>query len=148
MYIEFIDYDLKLSNGEIIKISELDLGRISEFYIREYIKLRKNIVKWIPIIPRAVVEEAKLGYDRNFVKLLGSPPYSVLMRLDNLKCNERYFCASYSPSLCEMKPKKSKKEEDFQRCWVYESLIRDERILISSLVFKWKEGFNIVIIDD
>jgi len=148
MYIEFVDYHIKLSNGETINIAELDLNRVDDLYIREYFSVKRKIVQWIPFIPRKIIEEAKTGYDSNFKKYLGSPPQAVLNRIDNTKCNERYFCASYRPDLCTLKPSIQKREGDYPRCWLYESIMKSERLILSSLIFKMKEGFHIIIVSD
>lgn len=147
MFIEFFDYEIKLSSGDILSISEVDIDRISDKDLLSVIKTRQSPLDWVPYITRSVMEEAKLGYDTNFKKSIGIEPIAQFKRLPTNLCYFRKKCASYEYEACLMKPKsKSRRAKEFPPCWMIDQDNEKERFLITSMIFKWRDNFRVIIV--
>jgi hypothetical protein len=147
MYLEFLEYSLTLSTNEIIRISELDIGRIDDEEFIRIISSRPPPLDWVPYLSRSILEEAKIGHDTRLLNQLGSPPSACLLRLPTFKCSERVMCASYQKS-CELIPLRRYKSGEFPRCWTIDSGDSKQSQLITSIVFRWLENERVIIVTD
>ena len=133
---------MKISTGEIIKIAEVDLNRLND----EYKPLIIINHLHLPVISRSILEEAKLGYDTNFKNHLGVPPDITISHLTDKSCYDKYTCASHDNLICKMTPKPKRERKAFPVCWVVNAENKMVREVVTSLIFKLREGFRIFIV--
>ncbi len=84
-------YKIRLSTREFINITE---------FIET--PLLDRILDLCTKMPREIIEEAKMGYDTNFKKLLGRDPKSCLGILD-ASCDLKSECQMFNSSECSSK---------------------------------------------
>jgi len=145
MYIEFYDYLLHVSTGETLKISEIDIGRIADEDFVQILKDRPKPLDWVPYIYKSIMEEAKIGYDKKLLDLIGVPPHAALLRLSSYKCSERKDCLSSQPK-CTLIPLRKYKSREFPSCWLYESGDQKSSELITSIIFKWLDNERVIVV--
>ena len=145
MYLDFNDFPIKLRNGETIHVSELCLNRLNDPNVKQIILSKISPLDWVPYIEEDVMNEAKRGLDINFKDKIGVPPEAALKRVKSGLCAERKTCASYKYEECllRIKPKYEKKE--FPRCWMVDEPDQLIREVITSVIFKWREGRRVIV---
>ena len=141
------EYDLPLSNGEILRIAEYNFGLLESEFIT-ILKNRNPPLDRLTYVNAGIMEEVKIGYDRNFVSLLRTPPISLMQKVGSLKCYDRRECASYDPIDCLMRMKPVREPKAFPVCWQSDRKDDVERMLWTSILFHVREGRNVIIVTD
>lgn len=146
MSIEFLEYPVKLSNGEVIKIAEIDIGRIDDPFYREALLGDVHPLNRIPRIPFELVEEMKLGYDGRIRNRLGSNPIAHLLQLKySEQCTHSKTCITYNDKTCRLLGSDKSVNKRLLNCWEYKESDNKLRDLITSVSFKWAENFHVII---
>lgn len=149
----FLEYKIKLENGEVVEIAEVKNSRISKF-------LSHGDDTIIPIVNRCsyasreVVEEAKYGYAGRFQRRLKTPPYGVLMKLDET-CRLIHSCAMADEKACSTK-NTTKKKGKFPECWEFNvspggvqlPFLDDAGDLATQIVHFWRQGKYVIIVEN
>lgn len=145
------DYVLSLSTGERIIIAEFDPAHIPELSMKSALDGCASLISKVSHVEREFLEEAKLGYDTNFLKRLRSPPHLCLVQVANPSCalNDIRVCVMASPA-CHTKQTKNKLGI-FPECFTY--LPEEEkdpgehaRSLGTAIILAWRKGHHAVIV--
>lgn len=147
--IELVEYELDLSTGERLKVSELDPDRISDGPTKEYVKSNPDALIKCTRMSRETIEHAKLGYDTPFKSSLKSPPQAMLLKFIGKTCFERKSCASYDSSACTSEGFKKKNGKfELMQCWVFDSQSVEEREVMTVVLRAWFEGRTVIIVNN
>ncbi len=152
--IELIEYDITLSSGEPILISELDRSRIEDFS-SEFENLLNPLLSRCVKLNRKHIEEMKLGYDKEFRKNFKTPIYCLsqigknLCRYKTDYKKRQINCSSYDENTCStLNIDLRKKKSSIPICFEYDS----KQILVSmigtAIIHAWSEGRVVLFVID
>lgn len=148
-----LEYEITLSTGERLTISEFDPDVIPELHDEEVRKACASVLKLCSYMSRAVVEGAKRGDLKPFERALKTPSYGCLLKIDTPECSEVRSCIFVKSKECTTKYQ-IKKLGKFPICWSYrvpsgysQSLTISAQILATSIVNEWREGRYVIIIE-
>jgi hypothetical protein len=127
-------------------VSELNVARINDIDLISILAAQGQPLDWATYVDESIMEEAKIGLDKRLRNSLGTPPYAALKRVHSNFCYERKMCASYSYDACLMRPAKKHEPKEFPRCWQVDEKDELRRELITSIIFKWREGRYVLIV--
>lgn len=145
------EYNLNLSTGETITIAELDPVHVPELEQKVALDGCASLLAKVSFIRREFLEEAKLGYDSNFLRFLRSPPHLCLVQVANPSCalNNIRECVMASP-ICNTKQIK-RGLGVFPECFTYLPEIDKDpeehaRSLGTAIVLAWRKSRHVVIV--
>lgn len=145
------EYNLSLSTGEQITIAELDPVHVPELAHPAALAGCASLLAKVSHIEREFLEEAKLGYDANFLRRLRSAPHLCLVQVANPSCalNDLRECVMASP-ICHTKQIKGKLGI-FPECFTYLPEIEEDpeehaRSLGTAIVLAWRKGYYAVVV--
>jgi hypothetical protein len=151
--VEFVEYNLSLSTGEDIRVSELDPESIPSLTDPVVVRLADAVLSRCTRAPRSAVEDAKSGLPESLEAHLGSPPAGCLLRVSVPVCAELKFCVISDPVRCSTRHR-TKRGPGFPMCWTFSvpeggtgpqrSQAQD---LADSIVSAWRDGRHVVIAD-
>lgn len=131
---EFNDYSMEISSGETLKIVEIIPELVS---IEEFNKLPKHIHSLIPQVPKEIMESAKIGDDRQFIKLLKTQPIGCLLKIEKKRCVHSKNCAMYDEYPCTI----SIKRKYLNLCWDSEN-----GNLATEIIRHWRNNTNVIYV--
>ena len=120
-----LEYSLELVTGETIDVLEIESDDLSS--------ISDPVMDLITVMPRQVLEEAKIGYTRPFERLLRTPPVGALIRLD-ARCDQMSTCPMRNAAACVTSHKK------LPDCWTGDG-VRDAEV-----VRAWKDGRYVILV--
>jgi len=149
--IQLVDYEITLSNGERISITEFDPDRIPYMRSPDVLAACRGILERCAFAPRAAVEEAKRGYDRALSSLLRGPD-GAMARANPPACRLVHDCAMASKD-CTLRNFRGRAGL-FPECWEYAppeglpALIRMAAVELGTAVGNaWRAGSYPVVVD-
>lgn len=97
----WMNYKLPIVTGEVLSILEKQEEWTKEVY--EYFKAHQpHIIRFLTVIHRQDMEDAKLGNDIVFRKRLRSDLLRIQREISGLNCSERASCNSYHKKNCSL----------------------------------------------
>lgn len=151
---QILEYELDLSTGERLSFCELDLELVPELGNDDLRLALSFILGLCTHIDKGVVEKAKRGDVKPFERLLRTPPYGCLLKLDRPVCSQIRSCASAKARECTTK-NLVRKIGKFPFCWTYnlpegtpESVSLSAQYIASHIVGAWKEGRYVIIVGE
>lgn len=113
-----------------------------------------RIIDRCSFAPREVIEEAKYGYAGRFQECLKTPPYGVLIKL-NETCRLIHECAMADEKACNTK-NGTRKSGKFPTCWEFNvnpggiqlPYLDDAGDLATQIVHFWREGKYVVVVEN
>lgn len=115
--IQLVDYDITLSNGERISVTEFDPDRIPYMRSPDVLAACKGLLERCTFAPRQALEEAKQGYDKALSVLLRGPD-GAMARASPPLCRLLHDCAMASRQDCTLRNFKDRSGL-FPECWEY-----------------------------
>lgn len=97
----WMSYKLKIATGENLSILE----RQDEWTLEEYMENKQkipHILRFLTVVHRADMEDAKLGNDLQFRKRLRSDPLRIQREISSLECSEKSTCSNYNKKNCSV----------------------------------------------
>lgn len=143
---ELIEYELTISTGETIRISELDPDRIPDGDVKTWITSNPQALSRCTKVSRAGIEAAKRGDDSALKIAMMGPPEAMMIKLGRRKCSERKYCLSWDPSSCTSEGKKLNRKVELLRCWSYGGEEPGENEAMNAIVRAWSEGRHVVLV--
>jgi hypothetical protein len=129
--IEFLEYRLPLSTGEVIAVAEADSGRLPVLEDPRVLAAADDVLRRCTRAPREVVDEAKI-----------SRP--VCAEISTCVIADRRRCTAAG---------KTKKGPDFPLCWTYavdpglpQEVAMAARDLADSVVGAWRDGRYVLMV--
>jgi hypothetical protein len=153
--IQIVEYEVFLSNGEKISITELDPERIPYLKNVEVLRASLGVIERCSFAPRSAIEDAKRGYDKSLLPLLRSPEGALLRAWPPI-CRLIVECAMADIKRCTLRNiKKGKKH--LPECWEFyppdikpplEESVRRASIEIGTVIgMAWRSGSYPIIVD-
>ncbi len=147
------EYPLKLSTGELLEISEFDAERSPALQHPEIMVAVSGLIAQCAKVPRVVMEEAKKGYDRNFLRLLRGDPRGAMIKATPPGCGLHKQCAMET-SFCTLRsgPMTGKKPGLLPLCWEFAAPsvsleLRAPTIDLGTAIGQaWRRGRYVIII--
>ncbi len=145
------EYLLKLSNGELIEVSELDAERSPALQNTEIVLAVSGLISQCSKIPRTIVEEAKKGYDQNFVRLFKGDPRGAMIKANPPGCGQHRQCAMES-ALCTLRAGPMIKKLGLPMCWEYAAPkvpdeLRTPVVDLGTVIGQaWRRGRYVIIV--
>jgi hypothetical protein len=134
-------YKIRLNTGEELKVVEIRADELPQDCSKIQIILDK-----CSRIPREIVEEAKLGHSQRFNPYLKANPSGVLIKFDKI-CRLIDHCIMADKRIC--------KTSNFKKmpvCWEFgkkeDVVLSPDEELATKIVHFWKEGINVLIVED
>lgn len=147
--VEFVEYELQLSTGETLKISELDPDRILDGPTRNHVRSWPDSLSRCTKLTRENMEHAKLGHDAPLRSALRSPPVAMILKMSERPCSERKWCLSWHPSACTSSGRNvGRGKKELMPCWSCDGPSAEDRELSTSLLRAWHEGRTVIVISD
>ena len=147
---QLVEYKIHLSTGEIIQVAELEPLDASP----ELLAAAEPILRRCSKMPRAVIEEAKMGHTKEFESLMLTEPVGALIKFETPICREIKHCAMANRIVCTTRNVKLKAGK-FPICWEYqcsddtpESLRMDVQAIAFAVIHAWREGNWVVFVTD
>jgi len=148
--IQLVDYEISLSNGERISVTEFDPDRIPYMRSLDVLAACRGILERCTHAPREAIEEAKRGYDKALSALLRGPE-GAMARANPPVCRLIHDCAMASND-CTLRNFK-KRAGLFPECWEYAPpeglpvLVRMAAVELGTAVGNaWRSGSHPVIV--
>lgn len=152
--VEFVEYNLQLSTGEAISVSELDPESTPSLTDPVVVRLADAVLSRCTRAPRAAVEDAKSGLPESLEAYIRTPPAGCLLKLSLPVCAELRFCVISDPVRCSTKHRTKRGGPGFPMCWTSavpdggtEGQRSQARDLADSIVSAWRDGRHVVIAD-
>lgn len=146
MIINILEYNLTLSTGEELSFCEFDSQLIPELCKEDVRKALSFILRVCTTADRHTIERAKRGETKPLERLLRTPPYGCLAKLDKPICSEIKVCSMANIKKCTTK-NLEKKSGGFPICWSYSSENEEAKYIASSIINFWKDGKYVLLID-
>lgn len=139
------EYVLKLSTGEEIQVSELVLSihPISAEAAAEFARIRHLCTE----VTHAELEDAKIGYDRPFLRKMRAGPTGCLLKNPGAVCGLIGSCSMAKPAQCTTK-NVGRSKGKFPICWTWPSSAPGSSELCDAVVHAWREGRHVVVVTD
>ncbi len=110
-----------------------------------------------PRVPRAVMEEAKMGFTRGLESMMGSPPAGMLLNVRRPVCGQIGDCPGADARKCTTRNVRSPGRPfvgQFPICWELDTREKAEpnryaaeaRALAALIVSAWREGRRVVVV--
>jgi hypothetical protein len=158
--VDLVEYDLTLSSGEFVLVSELDRIRVPEVNLPEInLELRELLGQCVQM-DRQSVEDMKLGYDKTFRSKFRTPIYS-LMNVTKTQCRHGkdgkiVNCGSFDKGTCSTKNLDLKKKKAlFPICFEYKPSVPENHdaymasvMIGSAILWAWAGGRVVIDIID
>jgi hypothetical protein len=152
--VEFVEYNLSLSTGEEITVSELDPESIPSLTDPVVVRLADAVLSRCTRAPRDALEDAKSGLPESLEAHLGTPPGGCLLKVSSPVCAELKFCVISDPVRCSTRHRAKRGGPDFPMCWTFSvpsggtpEQSSQARDLADSIVSAWRDGRHVVIAD-
>jgi hypothetical protein len=141
---ELNEYSILLNTGERFEIVEIRKDQITNIDL-------SLVLDKCPVIPREIVEEAKLGHSKRFQLLLNTNPIGSLMKFKKPNCRLINNCAMADKKIC-LTTNVNNKSGNFPECWEFTNDIDTEFLdesseLITKIVHLWKMNKYVIISD-
>jgi hypothetical protein len=146
--VELVEYELRISTGEVLRVSELDPERIADGPTRAYVESGPACLARCTRATRETVEHAKLGHDAPLRKALLAPPAAMLQAVAGRPCSERRTCLSWDSSACTSDGYRVGRKLKLMPCWAYEGVFVEEMEVMSVVVAAWFDGRTVVVIGE
>ncbi len=151
--VELVEYNLSLSTGEEIQVSELDPESVPSLTDPVVVRLADAVLSRCTRSPRVALEDAKSGLPESLEAYLGTPPSGCLLKVSTPVCAELRFCAMSNPTKCSTR-NVARRRAIFPMCWTCslpdggtEEQRSQARDLSDSIVSAWRDGRHVVIAD-
>jgi len=151
--VEFLEYNLELSTGERIQVSELDESRYPPLSDKVVLLTAAAVVVHCTHAARDVVEDAKSGLPERLEDFIRTPPEGCLMKLESPVCSEISQCAIANRSHCTTRYRTKASGAAFPFCWTYSVKAYGSpeqkaqgQDLCDSIVDAWRGGRLVVIV--
>ena len=138
------EYEITLSDGERLMISELDGETYPGIFSEEILDSLASLLDRCVKLTRIEVEEFKNGYDQPFRSAIRSP-VSGLIKAEPCLCMIRKDCIMYKSSICTLKNIK-KDRGAFPNCFEYEGNSDFAIILGTCIVQAWRLGRYVILV--
>jgi hypothetical protein len=140
-----IEYKLILSTNEEISVSELD----SEFFpllTQDGVRLAlSSVFSLCTYASRDVMEKAKRRDTKPLERLLKTPPYGCLRKLDKPVCRKINDCVMANRTVCTVRNIK-KNLGIFPECFQYDASSDETSDYATTIINIWKSGNYAIII--
>lgn len=150
--VEFSEYNLLLSTGEKISVSELDPESIPCLMDDAVLLAAAPFLVLCTRAPRQAVEDAKSGLPESLEAFLSTPPAGCLVKVQPHACAEVRHCVISDRTKCSTRYS-LRKRPAFPRCWTASVLshgspevVSQARDLADSIVSAWRDGRHVVLV--
>jgi hypothetical protein len=150
-----IQYELSLSTGEILHISEIDPEVFSELRDIKITKVISSVLDKCTKASRDVLELAKIGGTEQLEKLLSTPPIGCLIKMGEHICAEVRECPMANNELCSTRRMKRGKP-DIPHCWKFNIGEKPHHLsymeavlaqhLATMIIHEWRDGRYVIIV--
>jgi hypothetical protein len=138
------EYEITLSDGERLMISELDGETYPEIFSEQIMNSLSSLFERCVQLTRTEVEEFKNGYDQPFRSAVRTP-ISGLIKSDPSLCAIRKNCIMYKPSICTLRNVK-KNRGLFPNCFEYDGDSSFATDLGTCIVQAWRLGRYVILV--
>jgi hypothetical protein len=138
------EYEITLSDGERLMISEIDGETYPEIFSEQTVKSLASLFDRCVQLTRIEVEEFKNGYDQPFRSAIRTP-ISGMIRSDPPLCAIRKNCIMYKSSVCTLRNIK-KNHGLFPNCFEYDGNSSFEIDLGTCIVQAWRLGRYVILV--
>ena len=142
---EILEYNLTLGTGEELSFAEFDPELVPELTHPGVLEASSFILSLCTHVSREIIEKAKIRDMRGLERVLSTPPYGCLKKIDRPICSQIRDCVSADKRTCTTHYLK-KTIGVFPLCWSYKVELDDAKYLCGTIVNAWKEGKYVLII--